>query len=1038
MNKFTELVKKIREIFQIDRADLDFGIYRILNARSEEISQFLDKELQKQVKKALVSDNSEKLRQKKEELKAKEEDYRQDGVDPDSVPKIKELRQEIAGYMSENVDYENEVYSHLLRFFSRYYDKGDFISRRRYKADTYAVPYSGEEVVLHWANKDQYYIKSGEYFSNYSFNLDDGRRVTFKLVSADTAKDNRKDTDQNRLFALVEPHVRVRQDEDGDEYEEKIETIIEGNDELVINFVYAPQPKGTKQTNLVKEALEVLLNKPEISKNWQELLERRPIESNPARTLLEKQLTDYTEKNNADYFIHKDLGGFLRRELDFYIKSEVMNLDDIQYISTFKGIEKNLKMIQCLRLIAGHLIDFMAQLENFQKKLWLKKKFVVETNYCITLDRIPEEFYDEICKNEAQLEEWVKLFAIDEIKKDLNQTGFSRPLKKAFLKGNDKLVLDTKFFSKMFKYRLLSSIDNLEEQCDGLLIHSENFQALSLLRESYLGQIQCVYIDPPYNAQSSEILYKNSYKHSSWLSLMHDRVNASKPILTSDFVYVTAIDEVENAKLGLMFEDTFPSCEDATISIVHNPTGQQGNNFSFTHEFAHFVYPKNQVLIGLEDREEDLRESKPDVRPLRNVSSGRNHLRESAANCFYPIFVKDGSIIGFGDVCSDDFHPGSINIKRDDGTIEVYPIDPSGIESKWVFAKDTVESIFSELTAEYNSTKKQWDIIRKKTKFRYKSLWSDKRYSANSWGSVILNKILPNNPFNYPKSLFTVKDCVDAGMSNRDHGIILDFFAGSGTTGHAVVDLNREDNGNRKFILVEMGEYFNAVTKPRVTKIIYSSGWEAGKPASRNTGVSNFFKYIVLESYEDTLNNLVLSRAKPQQAALDDATEKVKNDYLLKYMLDVESRDSLLNTDLFKKPFDYTLDIATDSAGASKSRQVDLIETFNYLIGLKVQKLNVNPDQGQAIVEGITTAGEKVLVIWRDCEKVDYNDLNKLCERLRINPRDFEYDVLYVNGDHNIPQTITLEAADGGITRTMKLRQTEDEFFRRMFACEEI
>lgn len=186
------------------------------------------------------------------------------------------------------------------------------------------------------------------------------------------------------------------------------------------------------------------------------------------------------------------------------------------------------------------------------------------------------------------------------------------------------------------------------------------------------------------------------------------------------------------------------------------------------------------------------------------------------------------------------------------------------------------------------------------------------------------------------------------------------------------------------------------------------------------------------------MNNLVLSRTNPQQSTLNVIDEKVKSDYLLKYMLDVESRDSLLNTDLFKKPFDYTLDIATDSAGASEPRQVDLIETFNYLIGLKVQKLDVKPDQGLAIIDGETTAGEKVLIIWRDCDKVDYKDLNKLCEKLRINPRDFEHDVLYVNGDHNIPQTITLEAGDDGITRTMKLRQIEDEFFRRMFACEEI
>jgi adenine-specific DNA-methyltransferase len=190
-----------------------------------------------------------------------------------------------------------------------------------------------------------------------------------------------------------------------------------------------------------------------------------------------------------DYFIHKDLGGFLRRELDFYIKNEVMRLDDIENAEA-PAVESYLAKIKVLRKIAGKLIDFLAQLEDFQKKLWLKKKFVVETNYCITLDRVPEELYEEVAANDAQCEEWIKLFAIDEIQADLHGPGFSRPLTVEFLKANNKLVLDTRFFddARIFKAAGLlihsASIENFDEQCDGLLIHSENFQALNLLQES--------------------------------------------------------------------------------------------------------------------------------------------------------------------------------------------------------------------------------------------------------------------------------------------------------------------------------------------------------------------------------------------------------------------------------------------------------------------------------------------------------------------------------------------------------------------------
>src|SRR5690606_28432614 len=229
----------------------------------------------------------------------------------------------------------------------------------------------------------------------------------------------------------------------------------------------------------------------------------------------------------------------------------------------------------------------------------------------------------------------------------------------------------------------------------------------------------------------------------------------------------------------------------------------------------------------------------------------------------------------------------------------IYPIDPSNIESKWVFARDTVESILNELTVKYDSKKGTYDIIRTKSRFRYKSLWNDKRYSANSWGSVILNNIIPNSPFTYPKSIFTVIDCIDASLSNKNQGLILDYFAGSGTTGHATIKLNREDGGNRKYILVEMGTYFNTVTKPRIQKVIYTDNWKNGKPQDK-AGISQMFKYQVLESYEDALNNLQLPN-KTNEALLN-FEEQAQEEYLLNYMLDVETQDHLFNIQMFRNP----------------------------------------------------------------------------------------------------------------------------------------
>jgi len=509
MSKYDDLVKKLKEIFQIDRPELDFGVYRILNCRAGEINDYLENRLKAKVAESLAASGAANMESLQKELHEKEAQYRADGINPDTVPKVLEIREKLAQYGTGATDHENAVFTHLLTFFSRYYDKGDFISQRRYKGDTYAIPYAGEEVVVHWANKDQYYTKSGENFSNYGFKLDDGRTVRFRLVAADTAKDNRKDNDKERRFVLIEPHTRILTDDEGDEYEEELLPVAEENGALVLRFEYKAMPKGSKQEALVLDAVKKVLDDVSVKARWLDLGKREPTEKNPQRTLLEKCLSNYTTKNTADYFIHKDLGGFLRRELDFYIKNEVMHLDDVQNAEKFADIEKNLRLIQTLRAIALDLITFLAQLEDFQKKLWLKKKFVVSTHYCITLDRVPESLYPAIAANPQQWDQWEKLGMLDGNKTDLFKQAQAGSVE--YLKEHPYLMADTALFDAAFKQALLAAVDNLDEGLDGLLIHGDNFQALNLLQERYREQVNCIYIDPPYNTNASAILYKNVF-----------------------------------------------------------------------------------------------------------------------------------------------------------------------------------------------------------------------------------------------------------------------------------------------------------------------------------------------------------------------------------------------------------------------------------------------------------------------------------------------------------------------------------------------
>jgi len=208
--------------------------------------------------------------------------------------------------------------------------------------------------------------------------------------------------------------------------------------------------------------------------------EARPTEKNPQRTLLAKHLDDFTARYAFDYFIHKDLGGFFRRELDFFIKNEIMHLDDVEDEAAPK-VELYLSKIKALRKIAHKIIAFLEQLETFQKKLWLKKKFVVETNYCVTLDRVPEELYPQIIENKAQIEEWKRLFAIQEIEPSTVGPGFSEPPSIFFLKANPSLVVDTRYFDGAFKTKLEASCADLDAQCGGVLFHAENLHALTLI-----------------------------------------------------------------------------------------------------------------------------------------------------------------------------------------------------------------------------------------------------------------------------------------------------------------------------------------------------------------------------------------------------------------------------------------------------------------------------------------------------------------------------------------------------------------------------
>ena len=1097
----SRLLRKLSELFQLDQPDLDFGFYRIMHAKAQEVQDFIDTDLLKIVADAFGDVDDAR----KAELQVTYEKAIQTAKDfgapiPEETEPVKKAKAELDA-VKDTASAETDVYDHLYRFFERYYDAGDFISRRYYtretsgKAAPFAVPYNGEEVKLHWANADQYYIKSAEYFSNFTFDLrcakevlatagslgldenDSPLKVHFRIAEATEGEHgNVKASEANKRFFILHAEKPVALTETG---------------ELVVNFEYRPDQEKTGQENTWRdkrnaEAVETILerlqtmaaagdeHKKQVAEYLRLFKVPAPTDSDKKRPVLAKYVNQYTARNTMDYFIHKDLGGFLRRELDFYIKNEVMRLDDIENAEA-PAVESYLAKLKVLRKISGNLIDFLAQLEDFQKKLWLKKKFIIiETNYCNTLDRVPEELYAEVAACDAQCEEWIKLFAIDEIQVDLHSPGFSRPLTVEFLKANNKLVLDTRFFDDSFKAQLVASIENFDEQCDGLLIHSENFQALNTIKERLSKQVSYIYIDPPYNTNEASFIYKNEYKHSSWGSMVGNSIIAGQKLLSSDGVISIAIDDLEQPFLASICDGIFGMERRlGTLVVEIKPSGRTNDNFFATsHEYLLF-YGVNAAGANIsffqltEDQKAQYAESDGN-----SAFKWRDFLRtggystpEERPNSFYPVYFNEGS--------------GDITLDEKDGYTKILPVDSEGKFRVW---RKTPPSFLDHLrVGEINITKnrsgqlKVQIIDRIKTGTRPKSVWTGKQYDAASHGTKLLKQIFGDtSPFTFPKSIHAVYDCVyiAAGDPDCDH-TILDYFAGSGTTGHAVINLNRTDGGSRKYVLIEMGDYFDTVIRPRICKAVYSANWKNGKPTAPDSGISHCFKYIRLESYEDTLNNLRLDH-NPQRKKAVAADPSLKEDYMLRYLLDVETRgsQSLLNIDAFADPTAYTLEVKKPGTDEYATRTIDLIETFNYLIGLRVLHSSV-PQTFQATFKRITDPElpedqhtklvvdarirqdadgpwwfrkvegwlpkdaanpnngqrENVLIVWRkltDDIEQDNLMLDEWFQKNRISTRDFEFDTIYVNGSNNLPN---LKLDD----ENWKVRLIEEEFMKRMW-----
>jgi len=1015
----------LRQLFQFDSADLDFGIYRIMNQKREEIERFIEHDLLDAVEEGLAEFQTAErgklerlLADKGAKLVPQAFDEKGEVVPPfDELPDAKEYMRAWQALKQLEVAEETEarIFNDLWRFFSRYYDNGDFLTERRISSRDakFCVPYNGEEVLLHWANRDQYYVKTSERFTDYRFTAG-AYTVWFRLQRAEVPQNNVKG--DKRYFVL----------RDGDSLAYDAETrtlaihfeyrpITEEEEAHLLGIYNARQTKSDRRKTLDRSVLcvalesEILngLNAPDLKAHLAAVWRRREQAAlgnsrsstgSSGRCLLGQHLNRYTARNTMDYFVHKNLGKFLRRELDFFLKNEVLRVDDVIADQSGEALQYVFSRMRMVWQIAHKIIAFLAQIEDFQKRLFEKKKFVVQTDYCLTLDRVPEEFYPEILANEAQLDEWRLLYRMDAWDENLIWQG---AFDEAFLQNHPYLMVDTAFFDADFKARLLATFDDLDRVTDGLLIHGENFQALNLLGEKYGGQVKCIYIDPPYNTGNDEFVYKDNYQHSSWLTMMADRLELSHKVLQDDGAIFVSIDDNEVHRLNNLLRGLYGKDNSAALLIARtNPRGRTLDRYvAKTHEYvtafvkgtlptAILEIPKGERMLSEYDKEDE--RGRYRELGLRNRNPVFN--RENRPNLFFPIYV--------------DPDTGEVSLEESPTfSVAVYPRNSRGEDDCWTWSPEKVAQNPDMLVGRQVSTG-AWRIYRKDylrdesgniATTMVKSVWLDKSIN-NERGKEALRDIIGYHTIDFPKSLALIRKCIEIGAT--DSSLVLDFFAGSGTTAHAVMDLNHEDSGNRKYILVEMAHFFDTVLKPRIQKVAFSANWKDGVPRDRD-GMSHVFKYQRIESYEDALNNIHVHQPEgAQRRLLYDELD----DYQLHYMLDFETRESstLLTQEAFETPFGYTLKIQRGHE-SPEDTAVDLVETFHYLIGMHVRRLERHEHQNRPYVVSRgrvrTERGiEKVVVIWRDTKGLNLEQeadwanealLTELVDRVYVNGPSF-------------------------------------------------
>lgn len=415
---------------------------------------------------------------------------------------------------------------------------------------------------------------------------------------------------------------------------------------------------------------------------------------------------------------------------------------------------------------------------------------------------------------------------------------------------------------------------------ENLIIKGNNLIALHSLKEQYANKVRVIYIDPPYNPRSdaNTFVYNNNFNHSSWLTFMKNRLEIARDMLTDDGIIFIDIDHYELFYLGVLADEIFgPTNRLGALAVVHNLKGRYNGFFSVAHENK-LVYAKNKEKASIKEFTHDNSKDYPfedEISKYKTVGlqrTGNGSKREDRPNLFYPIYFSPSN--------------KEVSLEKSKDCVEILPIDDNGVERRWRWGKSKVKDDW-RTEIEVKKIKDKYKIY---TKIRIKgdkpkTIWIRPEYSGTT-GTNELKGLVGEGAFSYPKSVDLVKDSLQ--ISTNEDDVVLDFFGGSGTTAQAVLELNQEDGGNRKFVIIEQMDYIKTATLPRVQKVI------------KKLNNENSLIYAELAEWNEQAKKEINSAKNLLQ--LEKLLDILYEKYFLNYNVRIKDfKEKIIKEDNFKK-----------------------------------------------------------------------------------------------------------------------------------------